>query len=387
MVCPTCKASIPDSSRFCAACGASTGSARIAVEEMNNPKHESKLAEANLYRIRSRWMEAETCCIEVLREDPNNIHAHSLLGDIFRDQGRYDDAAQWYRMALDLEPSSAADRAKLAYAEQQNARRSGKGSPTLAGLAESTVVGVGTQKLMGYSPVFWLRVLTVLSIVFMVAVVGMLFAMRAQPRTKTPKSSPTIQAGAGGSAASSIPAPMRANPGLQSGAYMPPAQPQPQMPAQPPTASSNSAFRAYEIEIQNLLAQPGILGPNTTPISVRIEPRGLLATITLSYTPGGPTYSPDTVRGLLVREALRGAQAAFGKNTTLFEAEMHILLATSGNRATPAFTGTIDRQIAQRLSAMAPYEQMLASFRNVTWSRELSPDAQDSHGAEGGTEF
>lgn len=387
MVCPTCKASIPDSSRFCATCGASTGSARIAVEEMNNPKHESKLAEANLYRIRSRWTEAETCCIEVLREDPNNVHAHSLLGDIFRDQGRYDDAAQWYRMALDLEPSSAADKAKLAYVEQQIARRSGKGSPALAGLAESTVIGVGTQKLMGYSPVFWLRVLTVLSIVFMVAVVEMLFAMRTQPRTKAPKSLITIQAGTGGSTASSIPAPMRAHPGLQSGTLVPPAQPQPQTPAQPPAAALNAALRTYEIEIQNALAQPGILSPNTTPVSVRIEPRGLLATITLSYMPDGPTYSPDNIRGLLVREALRGAQAAFGKNPSLFEAEMHILLASSAHRATPAFTGTIDRQMAQRLSTMAPYEQLLASFRNVTWSRELSPDAQDSNGEPGGTEY
>jgi hypothetical protein len=35
------------------------------------------------------------------------------LGDIYRDQGRSDDALQWYRLALDLAPSSAADREKL----------------------------------------------------------------------------------------------------------------------------------------------------------------------------------------------------------------------------------------------------------------------------------
>ncbi|MCX6359360.1 MAG: tetratricopeptide repeat protein [Armatimonadetes bacterium] len=74
---------------------------------------ERLLAEANLARMRGHWPDAEAGCVKVLRADPNNLHAHSLLGDIYRDQGRSDDALQWYRLALDLAPSSAADREKL----------------------------------------------------------------------------------------------------------------------------------------------------------------------------------------------------------------------------------------------------------------------------------
>jgi len=352
---------------------------------MSNPKHERKLAEANLYRIRSRWTEAETCCIEVLREDPNNVHAHSLLGDIFRDQGRLEDAAQWYRMALDLDPSSTADQAKLAYVEKQT-QRSSKGAASLAHLAESTVAGVGTQKLMGFSPIAWLRLLTVISVLFVVGMVTLLYVMRSQQKTKIPSAAPpTTQTHLGQNTAGNISAPMRAQPGTQGSTYpsLVPSLPQ----ASPPASTNAMNFHTHEAEIQNVLSQPGILSPNTKPLSVRIEPRGLLAIITLSYTPEGPTYSSDTIRGQLVREALRGAQAAFGKNMTLFEAEMHILLTTSTNRTTPAFTGTIDRQIAQQLNTMAPYEQILAGFRNVTWSRELSSDAPENNGGEGRTEF
>jgi len=75
---------------------------------------EIALASANLLRVRGSYSEAEKRCIEVLRADPNNVHAHSLLGDIYRDQGRFEDARQWYQMALDLNPRSRPDREKLA---------------------------------------------------------------------------------------------------------------------------------------------------------------------------------------------------------------------------------------------------------------------------------
>ena len=38
--------------------------------------------------------------MRVLRSQPGNADAHSLLGDIYRDQGAIDDAIQWYRMAV-----------------------------------------------------------------------------------------------------------------------------------------------------------------------------------------------------------------------------------------------------------------------------------------------
>ncbi len=71
------------------------------------------LARANLLRVRGQWTEAADLCVAVLRADPGNATAHSLLGDIYQDQGRPEEAKHWYQLALELCPASVADRAKL----------------------------------------------------------------------------------------------------------------------------------------------------------------------------------------------------------------------------------------------------------------------------------
>jgi hypothetical protein len=68
--------------------------------------------------MRARWSEAADLCVEVLRLDPTNATAHSLLGDIYQDQGRAEEARHWYQLALEIHPTREADRAKLARAEE-----------------------------------------------------------------------------------------------------------------------------------------------------------------------------------------------------------------------------------------------------------------------------
>jgi hypothetical protein len=72
-----------------------------------------QLAEANLLRLRRQWDEAIAKCVQVLRQYPNNPTAHSLLGDIYRDQKQYPDAIEWYKLAVELDPTSRPDRVKL----------------------------------------------------------------------------------------------------------------------------------------------------------------------------------------------------------------------------------------------------------------------------------
>lgn len=50
------------------------------------------LAQANLNRMRRQYDEAIDCCVSVLRAQPANQSAHVLLGDVYRDQRRWDDA-------------------------------------------------------------------------------------------------------------------------------------------------------------------------------------------------------------------------------------------------------------------------------------------------------
>ncbi len=82
------------------------------------------LAQANLLRIRGCWEESVECCMAALRLAPESSTAQSLLGDIYENQGQYDDAAQWYRMALDVNPNSPADQMKLQLLQRLRLQRS-----------------------------------------------------------------------------------------------------------------------------------------------------------------------------------------------------------------------------------------------------------------------
>lgn len=76
------------------------------------------LARAHLLRMRGQWAEAAEQCGQVLEAEPDNATAHSLLGDICSDEGRLPEARHWYQLALELNPRSKADRAKLARTEE-----------------------------------------------------------------------------------------------------------------------------------------------------------------------------------------------------------------------------------------------------------------------------
>jgi len=80
------------------------------------------LAQANLCRMRGQWQDATEKCMQVMTLAPNNASAQSLLGDIYDNQGFLDDAIQWYRMALDVQPDSPADRLKLSRLIEAKAR-------------------------------------------------------------------------------------------------------------------------------------------------------------------------------------------------------------------------------------------------------------------------
>lgn len=114
MICPYCGAEISEDSRFCPECGAPLKEESGIAEGLHIEREVySLLSTANLYRIRGLWQEAENKCVEVLRRYPNNPTAHSLLGDIYADQGRWEEAKEWYELAVELNPSSQVDKKKL----------------------------------------------------------------------------------------------------------------------------------------------------------------------------------------------------------------------------------------------------------------------------------
>ena len=109
MECAQCGAVIIGSQKNCASCGAALRQDDpIPADEIDR-----LLAEANLMRIRKHLDEAVAISTRVLRLDPSNATAHSLMGDIYRDEGNHREALGWYKLAVQLDPENPVDRKKL----------------------------------------------------------------------------------------------------------------------------------------------------------------------------------------------------------------------------------------------------------------------------------
>ncbi|HZT42335.1 MAG TPA: tetratricopeptide repeat protein [Chthonomonadaceae bacterium] len=144
------------------------------------------LSQANLYRLRGLWAGAVDRCIAVLKIQPENPTAHSLLGDIYRDQNKIDDAIQWYRMAIQLRPNPS-DEAKLKQMERERAREQRAAEARAraeTARAKATTVSAGgtaatgTAALLGISPRRWLRGMTLVSAAFILVVIIALIALQ-----------------------------------------------------------------------------------------------------------------------------------------------------------------------------------------------------------------
>jgi hypothetical protein len=151
----------------------------------------AKLAKANLSRLRRNWKEATELSIEVLRESPADPAAHSLLGDIYRDQNRMDEAVRWYRMALELSPNPF-DQANLQKLERQLAGRDSAYRTTSPGQQSSFdpltgSLSGGTSALMGISPQKWLKGITISALGFLCVFVIYLIALPTKKIASVPR--------------------------------------------------------------------------------------------------------------------------------------------------------------------------------------------------------
>jgi Tetratricopeptide repeat len=221
MNCPRCAVSVPPESRFCLECGKSLrdgsqcpvlgarpdkGELAMPPAEHRAPSTEHRerseqtasddcLMQANLLRMRGRWDEAARQCAEALQREPANASAHSLLGDIYENRGRLEDAIHWYQLALDLNPASVADQAKLARAREvlEARRKAAPGArcpvpssdeyPTASRLASIPAghrapgTGHGSE-----ATISWLRVATVTGVAFCCTILALAIVFSASER-------------------------------------------------------------------------------------------------------------------------------------------------------------------------------------------------------------
>jgi len=92
-------------------------------DELAKDRLHAEIARANLLRMRGDYKGAVDQCLSVLKRMPEEGDTHTLLGDIYAEQGNLEEAVQWYEMALDLNPRSKTDAVKLEQVRQRSRDR------------------------------------------------------------------------------------------------------------------------------------------------------------------------------------------------------------------------------------------------------------------------
>lgn len=143
MECAQCGALVPAGRKSCPACGTPVTRAESAA---SSEGVEALLAEANLFRTRGQFDEAISACMRVLQRDATNAAAHSLIANIYRDQGNYRESLNWFKLAVELNPDNESDRKKL----DEMIDRVFQG--VLAGEVRSGVKAAAQPQTTGFAP-------------------------------------------------------------------------------------------------------------------------------------------------------------------------------------------------------------------------------------------
>ena len=346
MKCEACAANLPDDAMFCSACGTDVAHGHDAARTPS--EHEVALAAANLLRLRKHFAEAEARCIEVLRSDPNNVHAHSLLGDIYRDQGRREDARQWYQLALDLDPKSRADRVKL-LALREDGGGDGR--------------DIEESRFAGLSSLSWVRFVGLALAVFVLGAVGAIVARRG---AKPP--APVVAVAPVGSPQLAVPSVQRA----------PGAAMRPQVLEGDLSSEDNGGYSIgvgpegasvadLEVQITDGLAIAGTLSPAAQVVGVILGQNGRTASVVLRYV-AGETATSDQVEAQIAVDAMRAAHGTLQRTEQVSQVDVLVRLVTPTLGEYTAFRARADRaKVAQNTSVSDP-QKALQGFTWYVWT-------------------
>lgn len=367
-VCAGCLKPLPADGRFCSSCGLGVDKSGQKKARSSNTA-EALLSEANLLRLRCDWGGAEARCLDVIRLDPNNFHAHTLLGDLYRDQRRFDDAAQWYQLALDLNPTSRSERAKLKKVEDELARQAVRA--VRAG--HSSRPPSGTQRLAGLPPSTWLNALWAALAIFMVASVILILGLRAKRNGNS--SSAALRYGTFGQDGTQSEAARKG-----SGMFVLPTQrglaaPANRTPAAPPLAQTDSTTSSESAISTTPLPGPMASSParqgssDSVVSSLTVNPAGDRAAVVLTQR-ASASDSVDSLRQLTVQNAYRAASSLFIANPSYQHLGVTVRLGANGR---PVFAADVDRSALDHVVDAGDHTQMLAAFSNVWWNPDLLP--------------
>jgi hypothetical protein len=379
------------------------------------------LTKANLHRLRNEWKEAIDCCVAVLRAQPGNQTAHSLLGDLYRDQGRLDEAIQWYRMAIELRPNPS-DEAKLVQVERErnqlmaeDAHRQQQGygpAPEAAAAAADADLKAGTVNLMGVSPHRWLRGIWVVSLSFLVIALIALVNLHSNRHPASAGRNAHLSGGFGGG--NSLLPPVKPGSGFASAVPFPDRNPggmtEPGIPSQnqgagrtraaepPPILQTAPVVNVAPLPANGLVNAPrdpsslstrSSLQPMALTGGLSIERTQSLGDGTVAVLVAAPaTLAGDTgpaARELILRNLYRAARTGLAESETYTHATVFIQVPASGDTGEIAIAeATVNREGATSAKPDTDSLESLSShLTGLKWPGQTTPpsDSPDTGAA------
>lgn len=442
MKCPHCATPLSEECHFCPQCGEPIGAPEetaapvrrvaartqsiapsrslvaVAAPPVTSDKEvHALLTQANLCRMRRQFTEAIDHCVAALQARPGDAMAHSLLGDIYRDQGKTDEAIQWYRMAVDL-AQNPSDETKLRQQERERenqiARRSRTGYTSRSRLLTAADGRpAGTTNLMGISPRHWLRGITIASLGFVALMIVALMTTRHRPRSTTiistppPSTSvtantsppPTSRSGAASSTNGERRGPVVAGTGLPPDRTATPRLATPRNPSLPLDTQASS-LPAGGVPTAPITAVKPLDNPpgsdaattaSTDPTSLPNGARILLvnpdhnagnAAVLVSVPILPNEAQTETNYTLLLRTIYNAARGIFATDSAVSRLTVSI---QSDSGAAPLLTAEIDRAIATaaRPESDSP-DRLQSGLTSLKWMNgSTSPETPPANGNQG----
>jgi len=351
--CHHCGQAVEEEIAACPHCGRT-----ISGEQANRESREDSylmLVTANVLRLRRQWALAEAKVSEVLRRDPENSAAYSVLGDISRDRGEMGDAIQWYKLALQYNPTSAGDRKKLEAVIDRVFSRRGRGLVQRARGALDRGLDALTAEVRAARrpPPVTLVVGVALGLMFLIAIFAIVVSGGEEPRVAPiPRQTP--------SGAFDVTRPAAPGPG--------PEESKEARPAGQVLDEVADELGSQEAELLDQLRQcAGEVDPNARVISVEINPVQSMVSIRLSM-PGW--WSKKITRRDILRVASSLAAVAAGWDQRLSGVRVRCDMR---QRGMPDRLAMVAEGEAQQLAKLGEETGAAAAevFSFVWWHPEL----------------
>lgn len=343
------------------------------------------LARANLLRMRNQWDEAIAACTEAIRKAPRSAAAHSLLGQVYEAQGKTNEAVTWYGLALELDPSSAADRDRWERLTEAQRIRLRTLSPIPGKSARERTI----EKTLGIIDRFFppgqantvtrmLYALCVAISVLMGISAAVVYVVVGRPRPLPSTTQPTLNA-----PPVVVPPPLTAQvieptPDGRTTVASPTPSPLPSSattaspaPTLPPGVAVDGNLRDALNRAVNgsfiiMTAYRAPLVPGT-PSSPAPDSATGAAQVTLDITIAVTTEWEET-REKVVRAAIQAAQLTMNADPKVEYVQTRLALTGLGGRPAPVFNGDLTRAGVTNIDPeQSPIAEVLSRFAAIQW--------------------